>query len=732
MTKTFAPALGALAIMLALGGCQSGDAGAPASTDTAEAPAPASTAASSDPLLWLETPRDDKALAWARQATDDTRKRLGDLPLFTTIRQELDGVLAQAPSEPDQVMLGDHAMRFLRDGEHPYGLLQTAPRNAQGVPGEWKTVLDVAALREREGVPFELHAYELDSACLAPEYTRCLLSLSPGGGDEVEIREFDLTSGDFVADGFRIPRSRAFARWMGPDQLLVEHTSASGQPLTIAGWPTSVQLWVRGESLDSAREVFRGKPEDAILQIGTVGSGAGTQGIVARAIDYSTFEMTLIGADGQTRPLPLPAKLKPFGLLGTTGHNLLVQLAEDAEIAGTQYPSETVIAYDATKDGADAVSVVYQPEEDEFVDAGFGGLAAGRDEVALVVNKHLQQRVVAVSDTDGGWKARDLLQVKPGETITVHGAGGDSNEFVVAVSGFITPRSQYLVRSGQDKQLLAKDPVQMDTSGLVTEVGSATSKDGTSIDYFLLKPKVAADGPTPLLMTGYGAFGISLRPGYFDATSGGPAMQLWLKRGGAVAIPAIRGGGERGSAWHMDVIREKRQLSYDDFIAVTEHLQQSGFTTPAQTGIFGMSNGGLLTATLGTERPDLFGAVVSDVPLTDLIRMRHMGMGAAWMDEYGNPDNPEQAKAMLAYSPYQNVREGTTYPPFMVTISTEDNRVGPGHARKFAHRLMDAGATTYFYEDDEGGHGVSDAFRNPELMALRMSFLISNLMPASH
>src|SRR5690606_12936659 len=129
---------------------------------------------------------------------------------------------------------------------------------------------------------------------------------------------------------------------------------------------------------------------------------------------------------------------------------------------------------------------------------------------------------------DGKWTASDLLQVEPGETVTVHGTGSSDNEFVVAISGFITPRSQYLVRSGQDKQLLAQDPVQMDTSGFVTEVASATSKDGTSVDYFLLKPKASTEGTTPLLMTGYGAFGVSFRPGYFDAASGGPAMQLWL------------------------------------------------------------------------------------------------------------------------------------------------------------------------------------------------------------
>ena len=324
-----------------------------------------------------------------------------------------------------------------------------------------------------------------------------------------------------------------------------------------------------------------------------------------------------------------------------------------------------------------------------------------------------------------------LFQADAGDTLTLRPAMDDRGGVVMSLSGFLSPRSQYLVAPDGARQLLARDPELIDASAFTTELGSATSKDGTRIDYFLLRPKQAAVDGHPLLLTGYGAFGISFRPGYFDAAVGGPALKLWLERGGALAIPAVRGGGERGAQWHQSVIREKRQTSYDDFIAVVEHLVASGFTRPQRIGIFGMSNGGLLTATMGTQRPDLFGAVVSDVPLTDLIRMRHMGMGAAWMNEYGNPDIPEQAAAMRAYSPYQNVHAGTAYPPFLVTISTEDDRVGPGHARKFAHRLAEAGAPTFFYEDEEGGHGVSDALRNPELMALRMGFLIDRLMPAS-
>jgi prolyl oligopeptidase len=688
------------------------------------------SAQTSDPLQWLEDPHGERALQWAREATSQTRARLSTLPSYAAILEELKTTLAQAPAEANQLPLGERMVRFHRDAAHPHGLLQSAPRDAKGAAGTWKTLLDIAVLREREGIPFELQAYPLGSSCLAPEYRRCLLRLSPGGGDEVEIREFDLVKGDFVPGGFRVGKSRAFAEWMSADQLLVGHT-VGDSPKTLAGWPAAYRLWERGQLLAAAPIVFQAEPTDAVIALSTVGSGAQRQGVINRVINFSTFEVSLVDSQGRRRAVELPQSLKAMGVLATTSRHLIAQLAKDATIAGKPYRAETVVAYDVSANVSEAnrVSTVYAPAEGEFLDSVFDGLAADGDDVYPIVSHKLRQRVVvARADARGRWLVKDVMTVAPGDSVSLRADARDGRGVVAAIDGFVTPRSQYLLRSNGERQLLAQDPSLIDAKGFVTEIGSAVSKDGTSVDYFLLRARQQDSNPVPLLMTGYGAFAISFRPGYFNAVVGGPALKVWLERGGALAIPAIRGGGERGSAWHEAAMREKRQNSYDDFIAVTEHLIKTGVTAKGGVGIFGQSNGGLLTATLVTQRPDLFGAVVSDVPLTDLMRMRHMGMGSAWINEYGNPDTPAEAKAMLAYSPYQNVRKENKYPPVFITISTEDNRVGPGHARKFAHRLIDAGATTYFYEDEEGGHSVSDALRNPELMALRMSFLIDTLM----
>ena len=229
-------------------------------------------------------------------------------------------------------------------------------------------------------------------------------------------------------------------------------------------------------------------------------------------------------------------------------------------------------------------------------------------------------------------------------------------------------------------------------------------------------------------MSGYGAFGITLRTQNFSKDMGETSIIPWLERGGLVVKAAIRGGGDRGPAWHEAARREKRQKSYDDFIAVAEDLIERGLTAAGHIGVFGQSNGGLLSSVMGTQRPDLFGAVVSDAPLTDMLRFPNMGMGAAWIHEYGDPKDEKMANVLRSYSPFHNVRDGVKYPPFLVTISTKDDRVGAGHARKLVAKLKDSGSKNAFLlEEKDGGHNMSDPFRKSRLMSQRISFFGEHL-----
>lgn len=697
---------------------------------TAQTTAPA--AAQADPLQWLEAPQDARALEWARQETKASQARLAAMPGYKDVEAELRKSLAATNPPPSFMLVGGYALKFERSTRNPHGILSVATRDASGAPGTWRPILDVDALRVREGKPYELMFYANYFHCLAPTYRRCMISLSPAGADDTEKREFDLEQGRFVDDGFRMPASRSDATWIDEDTLLVQH-ALDGAPTLPTGWPMEVKLWKRGTALAAARTIYRAEPKDALLHLGSGGEGADRVGVIFRAIDYSNFEHIIVRPDGAIERTTIPARLK-MRMDDPVGGRIVVQLAEAATVNGHMLPAETILAYDTRRAVAPdrRLGIVYTPEAGEYVTGALqGGIASGANTVRMILDRRGRQRIVTATRTADGWSIVAQPFEPVGTSISFAAADPASDAAILQRTGFLLPtRLDLIGTKARNATLFAEQPA-FDASRFVVELKSARSRDGTDIDYFLLRPRQpAARGEAPLLMTGYGAFGISLSPDYLGPSIGGKALLPWLTRGGSLALPLMRGGGERGEAWHQAAIRERRQNSYDDFAAVTEQLIADGFTRRERIGVFGMSNGGLLSAVMGTQRPDLYGAIVSDVPLTDLIRMPHMGMGAAWTGEYGDPQDPRMRAAILRYSPYQNVAEGRTYPPFLVTIATSDNRVGPGHARKLAARLGEVKANVLFLEDEEGGHGVSDPLSRPELMAARMTFLIDTLMGA--
>lgn len=679
-----------------------------------------------DALEWLEPPQDARALDWARARTAESMAALRKGETYDAVRKDLATLLGDGGTQPDVVLAGPRALRVFKDAAHPYGQLQVATRGPDGTLGAWEVALDIGDLRRREGVPYLLQTYTLATDCVAPEALRCLLRLAPEGGDEVELREYDLARKAFIDDGFRVPRARVAAAWIDRDTVAIGHTVGNA-PKTAAGWPARIQLWTRGQPLAAAKTVFEAKPTDALVSLATLGEGDARRLVISRALDFSTFEIALATRDGAIERLPFPEKVAPMGVQATTRDHVVVKLVAPLSLEGRDYPAGALVAWSATAPAGRRASLVYAPAEGESVLRG--AIAATDGSVAFVTTRRLVQQVRQAFPQGAGWRTTTLADVPSGEVASLVQSSGIGDRVVVATTGFATPRRQEIVGGGAKPVLLAADRDLVAPGSYTTEIGTATSRDGTEVDYYLLKPvKSPWEGPQPLLVTGYAAFGISSEPSYLGYSVGGLSFRAWMARGGSLVIPAARGGGERGDAWHQAAMRERRQNSYDDFLAVLDALVATGYTAPGRIGVFGASNGGLLAATLATQRPALFGAVVSDVPLTDMLRMRHMGMGSAWLNEYGSPDVPAQRAALLAYSPLHNVREGVAYPPFLVTIATSDNRVGPGHARKLAARLRQVGATAWFVEDEEGGHGVSDGYRNPDLMSLRIAFFIDALM----
>jgi len=242
----------------------------------------------------------------------------------------------------------------------------------------------------------------------------------------------------------------------------------------------------------------------------------------------------------------------------------------------------------------------------------------------------------------------------------------------------------------------------------------------------MVKKKDADTPNAPCLLYGYGGFEISLTPGYR-----GVLGSCWLEKGGVYVEANIRGGGEYGPRWHQAALKENRQLAFDDFIAVGEHLIKENIDTTQTLGCKGGSNGGLLTGMMLVQRPDLFGAIHCQVPLLDMKVYNKLLAGASWMAEYGNPDTDDWKNFLHKYSPYHLVEKGKEYCPILFTSSTKDDRVHPGHARKMVKKLSEeAKGELYYYENMEGGHGgAADNKQRAFMETLNYKFLFAKLKP---
>ncbi|HEY7852451.1 MAG TPA: prolyl oligopeptidase family serine peptidase, partial [Caulobacteraceae bacterium] len=341
------------------------------------------------------------------------------------------------------------------------------------------------------------------------------------------------------------------------------------------------------------------------------------------------------------------------------------------------------------------------------------------DDVAVTRNRVLVELLDNVNGAldiyqrgEGGWRARRLALPK-GSAISIEAADRGSDRAYVASESFLEPTALWAVdaASGAARKVKAL-PARFDASGDVTEQHFAVSKDGTRVPYWLVRPKAMKfDGSTPTQMFGYGGFLVSETPTYRPELG-----KLWLERGGAYVLANIRGGGEYGPAWHEAALREHRQRAFDDFAAVARDVIGRKITSPRRLGIYGRSNGGVLSSVAITQHPELYNAAVIESPLIDMLRYTHLSAGASWAAEYGDPDVPADRAFIAAYSAYTNLRPGVKYPEPYITTNTEDDRVHPGHARKFAAELEALGDPVLYYENTFGGH-TQDA--DPELNARR-------------
>jgi prolyl oligopeptidase len=676
----------------------------------------ASTLASADedPYVWLEDVTGDKAIAWVKEQNAKSQPALESSPEFKALHERLLAIYNSRERIPKVVQRGKWLYNFWQDAQYPRGIFRrtTLDEYRKKDPG-WETVLDVGKLGADENKALVWKGI----TCLYPEYQRCLVSLSDGGKDAVELREFDIATKSFVKGGYFLPEAKLSVAWRDKDTIYVATDFGPGT-MTKSGYPRIVKEWKRGSPIAEAKMVFEG-PESDVGSNAEVSNETGRQyDSVVRYIDFWNRE-TMLRVGDKWVSIDVPKDARVAFVRGM----LVVQPKTDWKPGATAYKAGSLIAtsLDGFLAGKREFDVIFQPSERTALQS----YIATRSHLVLDILDNVRARIVEVSRKDGKWVSRKVA-VPEAASIGIEAVEpNDSDDYWMTVTSFVEPTTLYYAKPGSDRHEKMKAlPAFFDAKGLKALQHEATAKDGTRIPYFVvLREGTRFDGKNPTILYGYGGFEQSMTPSYSGAVGTG-----WLEKGGVWVLANIRGGGEFGPQWHRTALREGRVKTHGDFIAVAEDLIKRGISSPRHLGIMGGSQGGLLVGAAFTQRPDLFQAVVCQVPLLDMKRYHKLLAGASWMGEYGDPDKPADWAFISQYSPYQNVVKEKKYPKVFFTTSTRDDRVHPGHARKMVARMKEQGHDVMYFEYLEGGHaaGTTPA-QSAYTWALTYTFLLNEL-----
>ena len=663
-----------------------------------------------DPYLWLEDVGGEEALAWVEERNRATRSAFSEDPDFESLEQRLRGIFDADDRIPYVYKAGDWYYNLWQDEHNPRGLWRRTSLEEYRKPDpSWEVVLDIDALGKAEG---ENWVYG-GASILVPTYDRCLLRLSRGGADADVVREFDLVAKAFVDGGFSLPEAKQTVAWAGRDEIFVATDFGPGT-MTDSGYARIVKLWQRGQPLDDAITVFEGEVSDVSVGAYAELSPGFEMQFVYRGRDFYNSDRYIRRGE-ELLPLAIPSDA------GQAVHRgwLYVTPRSDWETPGRTYATGSLLAIKLERflAGDRDLAVLFEPGEG----AALAGYSPTRNHVLVNILDNVRNRIEVATPGPEGWSLAPLPGVDETgfQTIDADAVDPDGDDrFFLETTDYLTPSTLSLASVGEDPGVLKSAPAKFDTDGLAIRQHWTASADGTRIPYFQVSHVDAAD-TLPTLLYGYGGFRIPQVPRYSAGIG-----SAWLERGGVYVVANIRGGGEFGPDWHQAALKADRPRAYEDFIAVAEDLIRRGVTTPNQLGVMGGSNGGLLMGNMLTMRPDLFGAIVAQVPLFDMRRYHELLAGASWMAEYGDPDNPEEWAFIEGFSPYHNVSADVDYPRLLVTTSTRDDRVHPGHARKMVAKMRDMGHDVVYYENVEGGHaGAADNAQRAYMWTLAFRFL---------
>jgi len=680
-----------------------------------------------DPYLWLEDIEGAKALAWVHEQNERTFERLKSKPEFDALYHDALEVLDSKSRIPEVDQHGEYLYSILKNEEHPRGLYRRTPLQAflDGSP-QWETELDVDALAKKDDKPWALSAVRLGNelpdalTCLPPERTDCLMQLHLGGGDAVQVREFNTETHEFVDGGFFLPTAKSNVAWRDADTLYVGTDFGDGT-LTTSGYPRIVKVWKRGTPLSEAKTLYEASPDSVAASATRIRTEKGDIDLLTDAVTFwKSHYYQILGDKLGKLDLPETADIE-----GGYKGRLVISLKDDWKRGETTYPNGSVLLADpaALRGGKGSVDLLVRPTASEVVDE-VDPLPEG---IIVTMLDNVRGRMYRYQ-TEGSMVKREAIPFPDNGEITVISTNDETGDVFVKYESFLTPPTLYYVsaQATQPREIAAQAPT-FDSSRFQVQQLWATSADGTRIPYFVVGPKdMELNGKNPVWMFSYGGFEVSLTPSYSGSYEHlhGAYGKLWLQRGGVFVLANIRGGGEFGPAWHTQALKANHIKAFEDFEAVARDLEARHVTSPQHLGIEGRSNGGLLVASTMIRHPELYGAVVCGSPLLDMKRYNKLLAGASWMAEYGNPDKPEDWAYIKTYSPYQNVKPGQDYPPIFFYSTTRDDRVHPGHARKMVAKMETMGYDVDYFENTEGGHHAS--VTNEELatrLALAYTFL---------
>ena len=670
--------------------------------------------AQEDKYLWLEEVDGEKALEFVNKQNKATLEQLSAEKDYKSIYDKSLEIYNSSEKIAYPSIRGKFVYNFWKDKNHERGIwrrcLLTDYSNGKL---NWETLLDIDELSKKDNKKWVFKG----ASGLYPSYNKFLIQLSNGGGDAVVIKEFDADKKQFIENGFQMDEAKGWANYVDENTVVIS-TDFGNETMTTSGYPRQTKLWKRGTALKDAQLINEIQPSDVGAFNGVFHDENKSYVSINRVMTSFTSQK-FIWIDNKIIALDLQDDCNISGILK---NQLIVQLKSDWKVAAQNYKSGSVLSLNFTEllKGKKEIQLIIEP--DQF--SSISEIATTKNHLLINILSNVTSQLYIFSLNNEKWTNQKVEAPDYG-TISLNSTNEFSDDYFFSFENFIIPSTLYSADANTNTFKISKSlPSYFDANKYSVKQFKVKSKDGTLVPYFMVAAKnIKLDGTNPTLIYAYGGFEISSQPFY-----SGVFGTAWLDKGGVFILANIRGGGEFGPKWHQDGLKEKRQNVFNDLYAVSEDLITRKVTSSKHLGIMGGSNGGLLVGVALTQRPELYNAIVCEVPLLDMQRYNKLLAGASWMGEYGNPDIPEEWEYIKKYSPYQNLKAGMNYPEVFFTTSTRDDRVHPGHARKMEAKMNDMGYKTFYYENMEGGHaGSSTNDQSAKLNGLLFSYLLKKL-----